>query len=104
MGLFAINTKSANTGFTSVTTSATAGTYVQLPSQLCDEVLVSGGLATSISLAGNATPAGAAISTPGAALPFLVKTGGNLSNLWITNSAAAAMVVGLMWIQYKPIT
>ena len=90
-------------GFTSFTTGAVVGTYTQLPSQLCDEVVISGGLANAITIGGAASPGTAILTVPASVTPGTIKTGGNLNNLWMSPTTAAAITVGLMWVRYLPI-
>jgi hypothetical protein len=109
MGLFNYNTKAANVGFGTVTTGAVAGTATQLPSQLCEEVVLSINSPTPLAIwvGGQASlPAntGSYIAIPPSQNPIVIKTGGNLNNIWIAPSTAAAANVGYQWVQYKPIT
>lgn len=106
MGPFTVNTKAAVITFGVLATNATGGTYTQLPNVVCDEVVIGQPPTVSITVAGSATPAGAFVTLlTTAPLPLVLKTGGNLSNLWIANvGGSASQNVGYQTVQYKPIT
>lgn len=102
-----INTKSARVvTFGSVTTGAVAGTATQLPSVVCDAVILSINTATpvAIQVGGAAGALGSNFITIGTSNNnFAIPTGGNLSNLAVAPSTAVAATVGYMAIQYDPL-
>ena len=90
MGLFKVNTKSSNTSFGNLATSATALTYTQMPAVVCDEVVLSLQAASTpqnVYVAGASSPGSAYVILPTGQPTLTIKTGGNLSNLWVANAA-----------------
>jgi hypothetical protein len=91
-------------GFSSVSLPATAGSYVQLPSIVCDHVGFAK-TAADIRLAGSATPGNAYLllntsaTGQGANTNIGVPCAGNANNLWLASDTATAQVVGFMWLQ-----
>ena len=106
MGLFTINTKSAVTTVGVFTTGATVGTFTQLPNVVCDDVdlSVTTGTAVAAQVSNSASPTAGAFLVLPTGVTMRVKTGGNLSNLWLGPSTAVAARIGYMTIQYLPIT
>ena len=110
MADFVVNTKSADVTWGSITTGAVVGTYVQFPSLTCDEVQITvGSAANGVQIAGSSSPGNAwlfigppAAAAPAQLQPGVIKTGGNLSNLWASPNAAAATVIRYQTVRYRP--
>lgn len=103
-----VNTKAAGVViFGSLATSATALTFTQLPSVVCDEVVLSlqpAGTPANIAVAGVSSPGTNYIILPTGFPTITLKTGGNLNNLWVANiTGVAAQAVGYQTLQYLPL-
>jgi hypothetical protein len=103
------NLKPVNLGFSSVTTSATALTYTQLPSIVCDEVVFTRTPTTNavpVIAAFSATPAAGAILYVASGVTqtsITIPTGltRNANALFLTNeSGTNALIVSFMYLVY----
>lgn len=103
------NLKPFTASFNTVTTSTTAGTYTQLPSVLCDEVVFTRVPTTNgvpVTVAYSASPTAGHIlyvATTPTVVPVTVPTGPtrNANALYITNeSGTSALVISFMCLVY----
>lgn len=98
------NLQALSIGFGTITTSATGGTFLQLPSIVCDEILFSE-TAISFKIAADVSGTNAIIMTVASAtnpiVPLWIPTAGNSNNLFITNVASASVAVPFMWKKYN---
>jgi hypothetical protein len=82
-------------GFTSVSTNALATVFTQGPKIACDDVLIAK-TATDLYIAASVSPGTNYLAMAQAQIQW-IPTGGNLNNLWFSNSGNAVITVGLMW-------
>lgn len=102
--IFVTNAQAKSTGFGSVSTPTSAGTYVQLPNIVCDEVLF-GVNTNAINLAASSSPGNNVITlnvAAGNSPSTWIPCAGNANNLWIANATAiTADAVGFVWRKFN---
>lgn len=95
---FVTNLQTSTFTVSTVTTSATIGTYVQLPSISCDEVILSlSSTGTALTSGLTITPGNNIITIPQNVFISLPTGPTRNSNVWfVSNTAAVAEVVGIL--------